>query len=195
MTKSKLLNIGIVMCKFTKVIFVLLFLLLAGVFVHYQINPTSYKNVDINLEKASSGSILGLTTRYYNTAAGKKLPTDAEIYTFDKLEFSSLCFNFIKYAAILFFSFMCIRAFQNVIESVKEIKTFQKRNISSFRNIGKYFLIISALSSYYSYTFVEGGIRGIYISYMYITLALVAYIMAEVFSEGNRLSEENELTV
>lgn len=92
-------------------------------------------------------------------------------------------------------SFLCIKEFQKVIESVKEIKTFQERNVSSFRRIGKYLLISFILVSYSSFTFQQGGTSSFYISFELLIIALLAYIMAEIFKEGNKLSEENKLTV
>jgi len=134
-------------------------------------------------------------SKSYKIHVDGKVPEDSEVFTLNKLKYSSLYFNFIKLSIVLLFSFLCVKEFQNVIESVKEINTFQKRNVSSFRRIGKYLLVIFILMSYSSFTFQQGGTSGFYISFTVLILSLLAYIMAEIFKEGNKLLEENILTV
>ena len=82
-----------------------------------------------------------------------------------------------------------------MIESVKELKTFQETNVLSFRKIGKYVLIIFIITCYSALTFQNGRISGFYFTPNLLILSLLAYIMAEIFKEGNNLEEENKLTV
>lgn len=194
MKKNTLLNIAIIICKFFRLIYIVIFLMLTGLFVHSQISPSSYKNLDFN----SKINEYDFSMNSYSTdkiIVNGVTPEDSEVFTFDKLKYSSLYFNFIKFALVLFCSFLCLKEFQNVIESVKEIKTFQKRNVSSFRRIGKYLLVIFILMSYSSFTFQQGGISSFHISFTLLILSLLAYIMAEIFKEGRKLSEENKLTI
>jgi len=194
MTKNTLLNIGIIICKFLRLLQVVILVILTGVFVHLQISPSNYKNVDIDFKNSTRG-ISFKTTSSYKTHVDGQVPEDLDVFTVNKLKTSSLFFNYIKLSLLLVMSFLCLKEFQKVIESVKEIKTFQKRNVSSFRKIGKYLLIIFILVSYSSFTFQQGGTSGFHISLEFPILALLSYIMAEIFMEGNKLSEENKLTV
>jgi len=194
MKKNTLLNIGIIICKFSRISHIVIFLMLVGLFVHYQISPSSYKNVDFNTKMSNSGISIKKYSSYKIHVNGK-VPEDSEVFTFNKLKYSSLYFNFIKISIVLLFSFLCIKEFQKIIESVKEIKTFQQRNVLSFRRIGKYLLIIFILMSYSKLTFQQGGTSGFYIPFELLILSLLAYIMAEIFKEGNNLSVENKLTV
>ena len=81
------------------------------------------------------------------------------------------------------------------MQSVKSFKTFQKNNVYSFRKIGKYIFIIFLLSSYIKVRFQQGGISGTHINFTPLLLGLVAFIMAEIFKEGNELEVENNLTI
>lgn len=194
MKKNSLLNIAIIICKFFRLIYIVTFFVLTGFFVHYQISPSSYKNVDFE-SKISEYKFSINTTTTDKILVNGIYPDNSEVFTLDKLKFSSLYFNYIKLSIVLFFSFLCIKEFQNVIESVKEIKTFQKRNVSSFTRIGNYLLIIFILMCYSSITFEQGGISSLNISFTLLIPSLIAYIMAEIFKEGSKLSEENKLTV
>lgn len=194
MKKNSLLNIAIIICKFFRLFYVVAFIILTGFFIHFQISPSSYKNIDFETKINEYKFSVNTTTTNKILVNGIS-PDDTEVFTLDKLKFSSLYFNYIKLSIVFLFSFLCIKEFQNVIESVKEIKTFQKRNISSFTRIGNYLLVIFILMSYSSISFEQGGISRLYISFTFLILSLLAYIMAEIFKEGSKLLEENKLTV
>lgn len=195
MTKNKLLNVGIITCKLLRLFQIVVFVILVSIFVHFQISPSTYKDVDINTKINNSSSISFNKSSSYKIHIDGKAPGDSDIFRFINLKTRSLYFNFVKLSIILILSFLCVKEFQKVIESVKEIKTFQERNVSSFRRIGKYLLISFILVSYSSFTFQQGGTSSFYISFELLIIALLAYIMAEIFKEGNKLSEENKLTV
>ena len=126
---------------------------------------------------------------------GEIAPKGFEIFAFSKLKLFSLYFNYIKISIILLFIFLYVKEFQNIIESVKEIRTFQEENVLSFKKIGKYLLIITILMSYSSYAFQGGVKNAFYVSSTPLILSLLAYVMSEIFKEGNKLLEENKLTV
>ncbi len=83
-----------------------------------------------------------------------------------------------------------------VVQSIKSLKTFTNNNIQAFKNIGIYLLIIFALGAI-SLNIGEGDSYRFSFSIKFYPLigALFALLMAEIFKEGNRLREENELTV
>ena len=81
------------------------------------------------------------------------------------------------------------------MESVKSLKTFQTNNVISFRKIGKYIFIIFLLTSYTSIQFENGGQSQIQFSFTPLLFMLFAFIMAEIFKEGNKLKVENDLTI
>ena len=168
--------------------------MLTGLFVHFQISPWIYEDVDFTNNLDRTGVILR-TFNSYKIHEDGKVPTDSEVFAIDELTMGSLYFNYIKVALVVVLGFLCVKEFQKVIESVKGIKSFQRRNVSSFRRIGKYLVVIFFLLSYSSFTFQQGGMSGFYLSFDLLVLSLLAFIMAEIFKEGNNLLEENELTV
>ena len=219
MKKNTLLSIAIVICKFIRVLYVLTFLILTSLFIYLQINPVSIENND--LDYVSNNKIFLLTTPLTNsinnllkenpnwvsktetkisysskfTYGDEKKMEDSEVFVIDKLTKVSLYFCFIQYILFLYLSFLCVKEFQRVIESVKELKTFQDTNVLSFRKIGKYLLTMLLLTSYSYYGFERGVISEVSFSSTLLILSLLAYIMAEIFKEGNNLEEENKLTV
>ncbi len=193
MKKNTLLNIAIVICKFLRLFYFIVFLMLTGLFIHFQVSPSSYENVDFKTKLNDNGISMGSTS--YKIHVDGKAPDDSDVFVLNKLKRSSLYFNYLKFTALLLLIYLCVKEFQKVIDSVKEIKTFQKVNVSSFKKIGKYLLIITVLIGYSSFTFQGGGKSGFYIPFTPLVLSLLAYIMAEIFKEGNNLLEEYKLTV
>jgi hypothetical protein len=61
--------------------------------------------------------------------------------------------------------------------------------------LGKYFFVLFLLFSVSVFGFEQGRISIISIAFLPLVLMLLAFVMAEIFKEGNLLSEENELTV
>ena len=96
---------------------------------------------------------------------------------------------------VLILMFLCVWEFQKVIKSVKDIKTFGKNNVQSFRRIGRLLIGYAILTSYTSFRFEDGGFKGVSIPFTVMFLILFAFIMAEIFKEGVMLKEENELTI
>ncbi|TVQ76945.1 MAG: DUF2975 domain-containing protein [Flavobacteriales bacterium] len=84
---------------------------------------------------------------------------------------------------------------KRIIQAVREAKVFSDKNPNLFRKIGLGFLILAGLSLF------DIGITGdvqkfeIQFKMSYILAALFAYILAEIFQEGNRLEEESKFTV
>lgn len=194
MKKNTVLNIAIIICKSLRLFYILIFFALTVIFIHYQINPTTYKDLDFKTNLLVKDNNFSSFKSYKINVDGKT-PLDSEVFKFNEIKFTSLLFNYVQLLSILVLYFLSTKEFQKIIKSVKNIKTFQKENSNSFKKIGKYLLLIFFLTGYTSYRFELGGIRGFNISFTLLIFTLLTYIMSEVFKEGNKLSEESELTI
>jgi hypothetical protein len=194
MKKNTVLNIAIIICKSLRLLYVLIFFAITVIFIHYQISPSSYKDLNFKTSHLLKNNNFNVIKSYKVNVEGKT-PLDSEVFRIDKLKFTSLLFNYIQLSLLFALYFLCTKEFQNVIESVRKIKTFQKKNSNSFKKIGKYLLLIFFLTGYTSYKFELGGASGFNISFTLLIFTLLNFIMSEVFKEGNKLSEESELTI
>jgi len=194
MKKNTILNIAIIICKSLRLFYVLIFFAITVIFVHYQISPSSYKGLNLKINNSFNDNNFSFSKSDKINVDGKT-PLDAEVFRIDKLEFTSFLFNYIQLSLIFALYFLCTKEFQNIIESVRKINTFQKENSRSFKKIGKYLLLLFFITGYTSYKFELGGINGFNISFTLLIFTLVTYIMSEVFKEGERLKTESELTI
>jgi hypothetical protein len=188
MTRNSLLNAAITLSKVAKTFFILLIIGFTAIFIHLQLDRNFYNSKKINL-KIEDG---------YSYSMKWKSDTNAdynEIFTIEKLKTGSLYITYLKFLGVLVLMFFCIWEFQKVMQSVKDIKTFGKNNVQSFRRIGLLLIGYAILTSYTSFRFENGGFKGVSISFTVMFLILFAFIMAEIFKEGVLLKEENDLTI
>ncbi len=189
MTKNTLLNIAVVLCEILKLGLVLILIALTAFFIHIQINKDYYKDKELQF-----------STKDYHYSMTKKWKIDnsmddKDVYTIDNLKTGSLYFNYLKYIIALVLIFISISEFQKVIKSVKYVETFGIKNVKSFKRIGVCVLVYTIIMSYSSMRFNLGGFSGFGFNLNPLILALAAFIMAEVFKEGNSLKQENDLTI
>ena len=82
-----------------------------------------------------------------------------------------------------------------VINSIKSLETFQKQNVAAFRRIGQMFIGLF-LVGILGVQFIDTGYHvSFHFNFVPLLGTLAAYILAEIFKEGNRLMEENKLTI
>tara|TARA_R100000655_G_C2909534_1_gene180321 strand:+ start:165 stop:620 length:456 start_codon:yes stop_codon:yes gene_type:complete len=107
----------------------------------------------------------------------------------------SLYFTYFKFIGIIGLTILAISQFQSILNSVRTRKTFKKANVSSFRRIGIYCIALSILLGVSDWDFGNYHTSTLSIDFTVLIIALLAFIFAEIFKEGNQLMEENKLTV
>lgn len=186
MTKNYLLNIAISGCKILKIVFIVFFVSLSFLFVHFQIDKGFYKTINIDLK--NSGFQYRKIESWDNTKT-------QETYTLENVTTVSLVILYLQYSFVLFVLFLIVSEFQKIIQSVKKLNTFQNENIKSFRKIGNYLIIYLFISSFHFFLFEKSAITGISISFSVLGFIIFSFIMAEIFREGMNLKNENHLTI
>lgn len=199
MTKNRLLNIAIGSCKFLKLIYILSFIFTSIIFIHIQIDREAYNDIKIN-HTGDTSTTFSIGSNKSYTEKYKDPYNDA--YVLEKLTTTTIYLIYFKFTCIFILLFLSIKEFQNIIQSVKRLDTFRRNNILSFRQIGKYSILYFILTLlYFTLTFDntlyfgQGGFSQTSISFTPLLFALISFILAEIFKEGNKLQQENELTV
>lgn len=106
--------------------------------------------------------------------------------------FYFLCVKALLSAGLLFF---ILRYVLKIIASVRHLETFRSQNVRYFQNIGKLFFIWLAVAFFHLSPLPDGEQITLSLELKYAVCALAAFVLAEVFKEGNRLEEENKLTI
>lgn len=195
MTKNTLLNIVISVSRLLKIMLILAAIGLTGLFVYAQINKEAFADQELIL--SADPSVLGLTTTSSTVWMADTEATvyDLKPYTFGKLNPVSLYINYFKWLIIMALMFLIFRAFEAVMLSVKTLNTFSNGNVKRFRHIGVYIIFVTILTSYTVLRFENGDQSSSYVSFTPVICTLLAFIMAEIFKEGEHLRAENDLTI
>ncbi|MFN4761854.1 DUF2975 domain-containing protein [Gillisia sp. Q332] len=189
MNRNSLLNIANFFCQFFKLSFGVSIIIITIVFLHFQFDRNFYD--EWNFEKPGNDSLILIETESF---VGEKSLID-EKQKLSGWNTVSLYFNYLKYTAILIFLFLSINQFRRVLKSVRKLETFHQTNVQAFKKIGNYCLLMGGLSVFSYWDFGNHAISSFTISFNILFVALIAFILAEIFKEGNNLMEENELTV
>jgi hypothetical protein len=189
MKNNLLLTLAALCCKAMCVLIIVGFVFLTGVLIYWHINPDANKfYIFIAAFRAYGpdtflGYAITETWGIADTATGNP-PAWANIKRF------SLYFIYLQSAALMWCFFLVFKEAINIITSVKLRQSFRIGNYRSFRNIGKYFFYIFCLSGICFIASEYGNFYGFYVHLTPLILMMGAYIMAEIFKEGNVLQEE-----
>jgi len=104
-------------------------------------------------------------------------------------------FILIRFIAILSTWIFILHLAQRVLQSVDNLKTFQVDNILHFRKIAFGFLILAALDIL-KLNPGQGSITITFsVTLAYFMLSMAAFLLSDVFKEGNELYEQNRLMI
>lgn len=192
MKKNVLLSVASFICLFFCFFIAISFLFSSVVLIHWHINPDFYSLLDIRPPSDPTGSTFSYTMEESWTIEGQEATNP---FTLNKVKTPSLYLIYLQISAISLMIFLIVKEFLNIINSVKRIQSFRIKNIISFRKIGKHLLILFVLFSFRIVFVEQGAFYGFYFYLTPLILMLLAYILGEIFKEGNELFEENQFTV
>lgn len=177
--KNNILGLAVVVTKFIRALDVFLGFLLIFFMIAWPMGADFFENIRM----VDDGSIF----KFETTPKAERIPL-SEYGTFF---FYFLCLRTLIIVGIIF---MILQTALKVIRSISSLETFRVENIQSFRQMGKYFLLwflVAVPIIKQSYVFRIG----VDLNLKYAVFALICFVLAEIFSEGNKLMEENKLTI
>ncbi|QYA24613.1 DUF2975 domain-containing protein [Gramella sp. MT6] len=208
MNKNLLLNIANSICYFLKALIALGLILITLFLIHIQFNRSAYENWDFEFKQdrlaISSNSDKNLEYSLGRNSSFITYHLDSNIKMKDfkpvgkslsNWKNGSLYFSYLKYMLVFLLFYLIIHQFGEIIRSVKKLSTFHQTNVIAFKKIGKYCLLIFLLSIFNYWKIGDFSRASISIYLTPLLFALFAFILSEIFKEGNNLKNENELTV
>jgi len=197
MTKNRLLNIAVTICKIIKLMYIAVIILITVAFIYMKTDNNYFEGKNIRFDTPSDNASSMIPFNYTSTNKWKYNSSinDHDIYNINNITTYSYCVIYLKFMTMLILLHLCIKEYQNIIQSVKSFSTFKQKNILSFKRIGKYLLIYFIVTSYTEIHYNEGGTSTLDFNFTALLLMLTSFIMAEIFKEGSKLQQENDLTV
>lgn len=197
MDRNRTLTITLAACKILKVFLFVIFGISAFIFIHWHINSDYYEHMQIGDLGKNTTSIstekISFTFADYN--ASKINSDDRTGATVAKFNLFSFYLLYLQEFSYILLSFFVIKEIQKIIRSVHEFDSFRIRNVNCFRKIGLYCFLFFLTASFHFAQTPDGVFYGLYFHYLPLCFMLASYVLAEVFREGNKLYEEQQLTV
>lgn len=190
MNRNLLLNVANFICQFFKVLIGIAVIVITALFLHFQFDRDSY--VNFGIEQPGNDLLIQYETISY--AEENSMGKEMKLHLAD-WKVGSLYFSYIKLVTILILYYLSLTQFGRVLKSVRKLETFHQTNVEAFRKIGYYCLLITGLSTFNYWAFSDYTKSSFSISINVLLISLIAFILAEIFKEGNNLMEENQLTI
>lgn len=106
-----------------------------------------------------------------------------------------MLFAMLKIAATILCSILIINEILKVIRSIRSLETFKEKNILAFRRMGNIFLAFFFIQMFSLTPNGDQYSFSVSLPLFYLFAVMGCYILAEIFKEGNKLMEENQLTI
>lgn len=193
MKRNKLLYLALVVTKVIKALILLGLVLLIIVFIHWQFNMDDYKSVQVSVENGS----LSISESKAENAAPVPDPSynsGKRVYLNDLIPFS-IYFTLLQLVASLVLSYFIAQQVIRILKSVQEFQPFNAGNITSFQRIGYLCLSIAVVNSFRFLIAKQTLSITFSVDYIMLIFMLITFILAEIFSEGQKLYEQDKLTI
>ncbi|MFD2514419.1 hypothetical protein ACFSRY_11120 [Pontibacter locisalis] len=198
MERNRLLTIALAVSNIFQALIVVSIALFTFGIIHYQFAPDVYNKVELsgfNFKSANNLSTSIYTSSFEITSViGTKPAAPGPIYVKDANTLSLLIF-YLQIVVTLAFWVLILQQIAKLIKSVKALQTFRQNNSNVFQKIGRYCLLIFIVTGFRWMETENASYLGIYINYLPLLFMLGAFILAEIFEEGNKLYEAEQLTI
>ncbi|QCR23363.1 DUF2975 domain-containing protein [Pontibacter sp. SGAir0037] len=192
MKKNVILNIASIICLFFCAVAIISLFVTTLALIHWHFNPNFYADFLLVNDGPHPTNFLGYERKETWTTAET---LEIKQFALNNISHIPLYLIYLQSTAIHLIVFFIMKEFLTIIKSVRLVQSFRTNNITSFRKIGKYLFLYFLLTSYYIVIATQGEFYGFYLHLTPLVLMLIAFIMAEIFKEGNIILEENQLTV
>jgi len=207
MKKNTLLALASVVGTVFSIMLIVALLAFTGFFIFYQIKPSAFEGVmvradnqEIFYEKTVSREVQSTTGPGTNKIkrtikVGKGVEKGVAVVPLEKVHLATLVYLYLQQIISLGLLYLITREVLKVINSVQVLDTFRTGNVQSFRRIGFMCLGLS-LVQWVTFFMAEGhSTFGFSIEVTPLVFMLAAFILAEIFKEGNQLYEQEQLTI
>ncbi len=200
MKRNPLLYLALLFSKAIRVVLFLGLVLLVIIFIHWHLNPGYYKSVQVAVD---NGSIFFFEGKTETAKPVPHLPNNSylpggvsgkRVYLNDLNPFS-FYFTFFQLFLSILLSYFIMQEVIRLLKSVQESQPFNAANIRSFRRLGYLCLSITVLNSLHFLYTNQTSFVSFSINYTLLIFMLITFILAEIFREGQKLYEQEKLTI
>ena len=188
MIQNKVIRTALQLSKLVLGICVLAGLAFIIFVIHWQVSPQSYQAVEVSQVFKPGYGVNG-----FHWVLNKKASTQG--IWLSELNPWMVYWLLLRGLVFIVLSFLITRAFQRILVSIHSIETFHQNNVKQFKIIARYGLI-AFFFSVFNFSYIQGEFDiNFHLATAPLLLTISSYVLAEVFREGNKLSEDQKLMI
>lgn len=197
MKKNRLLTGAAYVAMAAEIVVYLALVISTIVFFHWHVEKEHYDSFGIMLKNGDIELSEGKEINANSSPASNYTSEDKKEKVFRLSDLSRTSFYFTSFQIILSLVLivLMLRKVRDILRSVKEFKTFTNTNVKSFKRLGDYCLALGALNCIYFLASDTEKDVSFNPSLTLLSFMLAAFILAEIFKEGQKLAETEQLTI
>lgn len=168
------------LCLILGVAFVLLL-------IHWHISPATYSVVDVSQAFQPGYGIRGIRLELNKSNSAGIWLSDLNHWTLYWLLLRGFIFTGLTW--------FIAQAVLRILSSIRSLETFHANNVKQLKIIARYWFVAFFFSCF-NFSYIKGSFNvNLEIAFAPLLLAISSYVLAEVFHEGNQLSEDQKLMI
>jgi hypothetical protein len=196
MSKNLLLSVALVCSRLFKFLLWLALICIIGLFIHNRMKPDSYKSVLVNITNRSITFVAPKSSVEMPPPPSGKSAMGGDTHVLlNEIKPAAIYLVFVQIVLSIMLSILMVREVVKILKSVRDLETFNNTNIKSFRLLGYYCLMLAGINSILIISTNRDTHIVFNLDLTLLIFMLAAFIMAEIFAEGHKLSEQDQLTI
>lgn len=194
--KNRLLHLAALTCTGLGFLAKVYLVLITCMVIYWHVNPALYDFIAIP-QPASDSSLQLQATSLSITFAKSELAavTSNSVVEVPSIKYDTVYLLYLQLAGLAIIWVLILREIQRILASVGELQTFRNSNEGAFRKIGLYCFCIFLVSSFEWLHTDTAYLFALHLDAVPLLFMLMSLLLAQIFSEGNKLYEAEQLTI
>lgn len=189
MKRNKVIESARVLNRIVRWLCYVFFVLFTGIIIHWHISPESYSALEVTDAFKAGYGINDLQWRL-----GQSEPDRNTLYL-STLPSPMVYWLYLRALLCFFITLRIIRETDHILRSIASLKTFYDQNQHHFRKIARW-AFIAFLLSCFNFSYLDSNFQlDLKLVFTPLLLSIGSLVMAEIFSEGKELSEDQRMIV
>ncbi len=189
MKRNKVIESARVLNRIVKWLCCIFFALFTGIIIHWHSSPETYRALEVTDAFKAGYGINDLQWK-----SGKSEPDENALYL-STLSAPMVYWLYLRTLIFFFITLRIIRETDHILRSIASLKTFYDQNQHHFRKIARSAFIAFPLSCF-NFSYLYGNFQlDLKLVFAPLLLSIGSLVLAEIFSEGKELSEDQRMIV
>jgi hypothetical protein len=192
MKRNRLLRVALALGKASRILILFGIAVVIFLFIHWKLDPDFYRTVQFTIHDGG----ITFTERISAGEAGHLPGSHREKWFYlNSLTPLSVTYTFVQILLSLVLGYLMVQSMIRILKSTQALQPFHEANINAFRKLGYFCLALLVLNSFRFLATDQASSIRFHINFTLLVFMLASFILAEIFREGQKLYEQEKLTI